>query len=139
MWSSTRVRAWRPRRVGALCALALAGCGGGFFVGSDFDGDGFDDDDPPSVELVVSPDTAAPGDTVRLLAAATDDFGIERVAFFRIDGALSTLIDEDEDSPFQLDTALPNSATGTVQFFARATDDAGQSRDSTVVSVSIDP
>lgn len=123
-----------PRRwLGATALLALAGCGGGFYLG-----DNFDDDDPPQVLLVVSPDTAAPGEEVRLRASASDDSGIEEVIFFRVDGAVSTRLDTDETAPYELIDELPDGATGTVQFFARAVDNDGQSRDSDLFSVSVD-
>ena len=38
-------------------------------------------------------------------------------------------------APYEWDTALPAGAIGNVQFFARATDDAGHSTDSAAVSV----
>lgn len=128
-----RFRASRPW-VGALVVLALAGCGGGFYLG-----DRFGDDELPQVSLAVSPDSAEPGDTLRLVAAASDDSGIESVSFFRVDGNMSTLLDEDDTAPFALDTVVPDGASGTVEYFARALDNDGDTRDSDRFSVSVDP
>lgn len=120
-------------RFTALVALALAGCYGNVSIGVG------DDDEPPSVSLAVSPASAPAGAVVRLVAAASDDFGIDRVEFFRVDGALSTRLAIDGSAPYQLDTTLPGGAVSTVQYFARAVDDVGQSRDSDLVTVSIAP
>lgn len=118
----------------AAFALALAGCGGSLYIGVGGDGDR-----PPDVSLAVSPTSASAGQVVRLVAAATDDFGVARVEFFRISGAGSIALGSDGSPPYALDATLPTGATGTVQFFARAVDDAGQSRDSDLVSVSVLP
>lgn len=115
-------------------ALALAGCGGGFYLGDNFD----DNDDPPEVVLIVSPDIAQAGDEVRLRASASDDSGIDEVIFFRVDGAVSTRLESDETAPYELDTALPDDAIGPVQFFARAIDNDGEARDSDLFSVTVD-
>jgi len=124
------------RRVGAVAwLLALSACGGGLFLQL---GDGFDDS-PPSVSLAASPSSAAPGQTVRLVAAAADDFGIAQVAFFRNDGGTSTSLGVDCCAPYELDTQLPPGAAGSVQFFARATDDAGRVTQSEPVSVAVVP
>jgi hypothetical protein len=122
------------RRAGAACALVLAGCGGGFYLGDGID----DDDDPPLIVLSVSPVVAEPGDTLRLRASASGDAGIDEVIFFRVDGVLSTQLDEDDTAPYEHDTEMPDDATGTVQFFARAIDDEGRARDSDLVSISVD-
>ncbi|MBA3592121.1 Ig-like domain-containing protein [Methylibium sp.] len=114
-------------------ALALAGCGGGFYLGDNFD----DNDDPPQVVLIVSPDIAEAGGEVRLRASASDDSGIDEVIFFRVDGAVSTRLGSDETAPYELDTELPDDATAPVQFFARAIDNDGQSRDSDLFSVTV--
>lgn len=117
----------------AWTALALAGCYGHVSIGIG------DDDEPPSVSLAVSPDSASAGASVQLVAAASDDFGIDRVEFFRVDGAMSTRIVIDGSEPYQVDTTLPIGATTSVQYFARAVDDVGQVRDSDLVTVHITP
>ncbi|MBA3598466.1 MAG: Ig-like domain-containing protein [Methylibium sp.] len=135
-----RASRWRGRPAGAAraacvlpLALVLAGCGGGFYLG-----DNFDDDDPPEVVLIVSPDIAEAGQEVRLRASASDDSGIDEVVFFRVDGAVSTRLQSDETAPYELNTELPDDATEPVQFFARAIDNDGESRDSDLFSVTVD-
>jgi hypothetical protein len=113
-------------------ALALAGCGGGLYVGI-----GDEDDEPPSVSLVADVSQAVPGQVVRLAAAASDDFRIDEVAFYKLesDGS-ATLIANDGGAPYSVDIVMPNVARGVVvYFFARAYDDVGQRSDSTLVGV----
>lgn len=121
------------RLIAACCgALALAGCGGGVF----FEVGIGPDDDPPDVSLAASVSTAVPGQTVRLVAAASDDFGVDFVAFYRLDPGGRFLLAEDGRSPYQFDTVIPNVAAGTtVSYIARAFDFAGQRTDSQVVSI----
>ena len=116
--------------------LALAACGGGLYLNYGFGSDG---DRAPDVSLAVSPDAASRGQTVQLVAAASDDFGVARVDFYRVDGAVATLQGSDRSAPYQLNTIVPASAGSSLQFYARATDDAGQSRDSALVSITISP
>lgn len=127
-----------PRRCagGLLAATLLAGCGGGS-VGI---GIGFGpDDDPPTVALAVSPLQAFPGQTVTLLADARDDFRVAYVAFYLLqpDGSALRLDPLVGGPPYSLSVALPDSPTGTVQFFARAVDDVGQFSDSSVAVVTV--
>ena len=126
----------RPARARAAVAAALmallAGCGGGVYLGYDYT-----PDDPPDVDLAASTDVAGPNEAVRLVAAASDDFAVDRVSFYRIDAGRSVLLVTDRSAPWQLDTVVPVDAVGSVRYFARAVDDAGQSRDSAVVTVLI--
>ena len=50
-------------------------------------------------------------------------------------GDTRVLLVTDRSAPWQLDTLVPADAVGSVRYFARAVDDAGQSRDSAVVTV----
>ena len=118
------------------CAtLALAACGGGVSFGF---GDAFDD--PPDVNMTTSVDSAHAGDTVRLAAAASDDFGIDRVEFFRVESdGTATRLATDKSAPYQFDTTMPDTTDQSVDYFARAVDDIGQASDSRRVSVSVLP
>lgn len=130
----------RRRRVppALLAALALAGCGGGVSIGVGIGVGGFDDD-PPEVSLAVTPTSAAPGGALELVAAATDDYGVDRVRFFRVDGATAVLLGTDSSAPYRLETMVPGGASGSLQFYARAIDEAGQGRDSALVTVTVLP
>jgi len=121
----------------ALAALGLTSCGGGISFGIGCCG-GFDE--PPSVSLAANVTAAHPGDAIRLVAAASDDFGVDFVAFFRLenDGS-ATRLGSDGVAPFQWDAVMPSTAAGSVQFFARAVDGAGQASDSALVSVTLLP
>jgi hypothetical protein len=122
------------RRVLALLALAaagLVGCYGSLSLGIG------PDDDPPSVSLAAAPTTAAPGELIGLVAAANDDYDVREVQFFRVDVGGDTLLGRDSSAPYALETALPAGAAGTVRYFARAVDDAGQDSDSADVVVTV--
>lgn len=126
----------RRTRLGAAlsaAALVLAGCGGGIFIGI-----GDDNDEPPSVSLVVDVDMASPGQTVRLAAAASDDFCLDDVAFYRLapDGS-ARLLGNDGARPFEWDAVIPDEGRPQVQFFARAHDCHGQASDSALVTVQV--
>jgi hypothetical protein len=114
--------------------LGLAACGGGFYVGIDDDGW----DLPPQVSLVASASIAAPGQALRLAAAASDDWGVDRVQFHRLDSdGQSTLLGTDRTPPYEWDTIVPETGADRVRYFARAFDHAGQSGDSTFVVVTV--
>ena len=104
---------------GALaCTAVLAACGGGVYLGIEL-GDSGDDD--PSVALTAAVSEAPAGATVRLAAAASDDFGVDAVSFYREDAQGAVLLGTDGRAPYELDTVIPASAPGTVwRYFARA-------------------
>ena len=114
----------------ALCA-ALAACGVGVSPGIG------PDDDPPSVSLAAAPSEAAPGERIGLVAAASDDYVVREVLFYRIDAGGDTLIGRDGSEPYAIETTLPAGTASTVRYFARAVDDAGQESDSQEVVVSV--
>jgi hypothetical protein len=121
------------RIIWLAATLALAGCGGGLYVNIGDEGD-----EPPSVSLVADTLQAVPGQVVRLAAAASDDFRVNEVAFYKLesDGS-ATFMARDEGAPYSADIAMPDAARGAVvYFFARAYDDLGQSSDSALVGVS---
>lgn len=113
----------------ALLGAALAACGVSVGIGPD--------DDPPSVSLAAAPQSAAPGETIGLVAAASDDYDVDEVQFFRIDVGGDTLLGRDDSAPYALETTVPTSAAGQVRYFARAVDDAGQKTDSQTVQVEV--
>jgi hypothetical protein len=124
-------------RAAGLIAVAalLSGCGGGIYIG--FGGSG---DSPPDVSLVAAVSSAAPGQAVPLAAAASDDYAVERVDFYRVEASGgATWLGTDPASPYQWTAVIPVAAASgsTVSFFARATDDAGQQTDSAAVGVSV--
>jgi hypothetical protein len=125
-----------PKSIGrwplvGLLAASLAGCYGSvsFGIGPD--------DDPPSVSLAAAPTAAAPGETIGLVAAANDDYEVREVQFYRIDVGGDTLLGRDRQAPYTLETVLPSGAGGTVRYFARAIDDAGQDSESAIVVVTV--
>jgi hypothetical protein len=112
-----------------LLVLPLVACGGGLLDG---------DDEPPSISLAIGASSAAPGAVVRLAAAAIDDEGVEKVVFFRVEtNGENTQLGVDTTEPYELDTVVPTGASGTLRFFARATDTADQSTDSATVSLTV--
>lgn len=126
-------------RLAAIVATAplLTSCGGGIYLG--YDGRDFDDR-PPSVELAAAPTSARAGATISLVAAASDDRGIDNVAFYRIDASGNALLlGSDGVAPYTWDTTLPGTGQSSVSYLARATDGRGQRTDSAAVSVSVLP
>ena len=114
-----------------VIAILLGGCNVGGFISF---GPG---DDPPSVSLAASPSSATRGETVGLVAAASDDYLVVEVAFYRLDGSSITLLGRDNSAPYTLDTVVPAGAGLEVRYLARAVDDAGQRGESQPVSVAV--
>lgn len=112
-----------------LGGAALAACGISIGFGPG--------DDPPSVSLAAAPQQAAPGERIGLVAAASDDYAVREVQFYRVDIGGNTLLGSDSSSPYALETTLPTGARGEVRYFARAVDDAGQEAESQVVVVTV--
>jgi len=94
-------------------------------------------DDPPSINLAVSPASAARGETVNLVAAAVDDYRVVEVVFYRLDVGGNTLLGRDSNAPYALDTVIPVAAGSEVLYFARAIDDAGQVGESQPVALAV--
>ena len=113
----------------AIGTTPIAGCGASFYFGIG------PDDDPPSISLAASPSSAAPGETIGLVAAAADDYRVVEVAFYRIDATGNTLLGRDDSAPYALETPLPAAAGGEVRYLAQAVDDAGQVTESPTVAV----
>ena len=130
----------RPLRSAALAlgssaAVLLASCGGGIYLG--WEGGGYDDL-PPNVSLVASVNTATVGQVVRLSAAASDDYAVARVEFYRFESTGAVVrLGSDNFAPYAWDVAVSSQASGVERYLARAVDDAGQVTDSAWVSVSV--
>lgn len=124
------------RLVSTLMALGVAGCGGGIYVGLGY---GDDPDRPPSVALTASASEALPGATIRLAAAATDDFGVDEVQFLRRnDDGSDTSLGRDVSTPYELDITVPAVPVGTVlRVLARAVDGSRQAADSALVTITV--
>lgn len=120
-------------------ALLLSACGGGFNLYYSYsDGDPFDVR-PPSVSLAAAQTSVIAGQTAQFVAAAADENGIEFVEFFRVDGAGAVLLGSDRTEPYEWAVLAPADGRGSLSVFARATDRAGNSADSSTVSVTIVP
>src|SRR5690349_2443143 len=106
-------------RAGWLAAaLWLSGCGGGLFV--TWSGGG--DDTPPSVNLTSAATSVPAGQPVRFVAAASDENGVEHVAFFRVDLNGTTLLGTDFNTPYEWTATAPADGRATLAVFARAVD-----------------
>ncbi|TMH09189.1 MAG: hypothetical protein E6H58_03450 [Betaproteobacteria bacterium] len=120
-----------------VAALCMSACGGGFSVGF---GSGFGfDDAPPSVSVASSVSTVQAGQSLRLVAAAADENGIDNVAFYRLDNNNPVLLGSDGAEPFEWTTTVPNDGRTTLSVFARATDNAGNRADSSVLTIAVTP
>lgn len=125
---------WRHRSLAVLASGLLAACGGGIYL--EFDDY---DDLPPVVELAASSLSAFAGDSVRLVAAAADENGIDHVSFYRYDGNTAVRLGSDGFSPFDWQLLVPADGRSSVIVFARAFDNAGNAADSNLVTISITP
>lgn len=93
--------------------------------------------DLPPTALILLPNSGAEvvaGSALRVVAGATDDFGVRSVEFF-VD---SVSIGEDFAPPYELDYRVPTQL-GSLLFTARATDSQNQQATSDPVSVDIVP
>ena len=118
----------------SVAGLLLAGCGGGLWLGYTWGDDG----DPPVVWLVVTPDVAAPGQTVRLSAAVSDDGdGIDRVWFYRVDGDTVVRLGRDDSPPYDITMVAPSDGRTSVRVFAEAVDWSGNVGTSPAVTLTV--
>lgn len=124
----------RAAVAGVWVAALLAGCGGGIYL--DF---GDFDDLAPVVELAAGSQSAFAGDSVHLVAAAADENGIDHVSFFRYDGNTAVRLGFDSSSPYDWQLLVPADGRTSVTVFARAVDNAGNTNDSNLVTISITP
>ncbi len=117
--------------IALAAATLLAGCYVGTYVEIG------PDDDPPSVSLAASPATASRGEVIGLVAAASDDYRVIEVQFYRLDFGGNTFLGRDSSAPYALDTVMPAGASGEVRYVAQAIDDAGQRGESQTVAVAV--
>lgn len=119
----------------ALLASALAGCYGSVVIGFD---NSDSSDARPAVSLVASPESVVQAGTLTLSAAASDDRGIANVVFYRLDAfGNSTVLGTDTSAPYVWSIAVTRNDNGQWYYYARATDTAGQTADSSTVSVNV--
>jgi hypothetical protein len=129
------------RRAVAFAAVPVLGsCGGGVYWGSGGAfGDGFDDT-PPSVTLATSATSVAPGQAVRVVAAASDESGIDSVLFYRVDGVnATTTLGTDASAPYEWLVVAPTDGRNTLDVVAHAIDNRGNTADSAVLRIAITP
>ncbi|MBC7993647.1 MAG: Ig-like domain-containing protein [Rhizobacter sp.] len=125
---------WHLSTLALLASVLLAACGGGIYL--EFDDY---DDLPPVVELAASSLSAFAGDSVRLVAAAADENGIDHVSFYRYDGNTAVRLGTDGSSPYDWQLLVPADGRTSVIVFAHAVDNAGNATDSNLVTISIAP
>jgi hypothetical protein len=116
----------------SAASSGLAACGVGLSLGFGSDGD-----ERPSVSLAAAPQEAAAGERIGLVPAASDDYEVREVLFFRVDAAGDAFLGRDASAPYTFETTLPAAPGTTVRYFARAVDDAGQEADSREVTVTV--
>jgi hypothetical protein len=129
----------RPRlalaAASAACAVLLAACGGGLYVGVDVGGDG----EPPDVSIASAATEVLAGTSFRVVAAASDPDGIEQVWFYRLDGDRWTELADchEEERPYECDVFVPADGRLTVQVRARAFDGWDDEADSNVLTLPV--
>jgi len=115
----------------AACVAVLGACGGGVFFGFD--------DAPPAVSLTTAASSVAAGQSVRFVAAAADESGIDSVAFYRVDGNGTVLLGSDSAEPYEWNVVAPADGRTSLSVFARATDNSGNQSDSATVTIAVTP
>ncbi|CAN5505722.1 hypothetical protein BH10PSE17_BH10PSE17_25760 [soil metagenome] len=117
-----------------VAACSLSGCNGTVVVGG-VGGDGFDT--RPTVSMAASNRAVTQAGTTTLVAAASDDSQVRDVAFYSLVDNLSTQIGRVTSEPYRISLDFDRSSNGTHYYFARATDDTGNTSDSGVVTVTV--
>lgn len=133
-----RTAAFRNRLAAGLAAGVLAGCGVSVGIGV---GDEYEWDDIPPDVTISSPVTTIPaGEPITFVATASDpETGIDDVRFYRVDGGTFTVLGSDGSSPYEQTTTAPDDGRTTLVVFARARDNAGNTRDSTSITITVTP
>lgn len=130
------MRAGPTRLLAALLLPAvLAACGGGLYLGF---GDGFDDF-PPEVSLAAGATSVQAGTTIRVVAAAADENGIDEVAFYRVDDAGVLRLGSDGSEPWEWLVEVPDDGRTVLRLFARAADGSGNRADSNDLVLTVTP
>lgn len=127
MWAAPR----RAASVAWVAALLLSGCGGGVYLGWGFD------DSPPAVTITTAATSVPAGQSVRFVAAATDEDGIDHVNFYRLDGGAAVLLGTDTSVPYEWLVTAPSDGRTSLSVFARASDNSGNRADSEVVTIAV--
>lgn len=123
------------KRLAFLAAtLLLAGCGGSLYIGW-----GDWDDGGPSVSITTAQTSVVAGGVLYVVAAASDDSGIDEVAFYRVDGSVDTRLGSDGSPPYEWNVPVPADGRTSVTVFARARDGAGNTADSNRLTVPVTP
>lgn len=130
-----RSQAPRCRAAGTafVVALALSACGGGVYWG--WGGD----DSPPAVSITTAATSVVAGQGVRFVAAASDENGIDHVAFYRVDAGGALLLGIDAAVPYEWFVTAPSDGRTSLSVFARATDNNGNRADSDTVTILVIP
>lgn len=126
-------RATALRSAAFVVLLGLGSCGGGIYLGFE----GVFDESDPYVAIDADEGSARPGETVRILAYATDESGIDRIDFYRYDGDRQVLLGTDEHYPYDLRILVPDDGRTVLHVFVRATDNADNRADSEVIAITV--
>jgi hypothetical protein len=130
--------ALRIRLAAGLAAGVLAGCGVSVGIGVG-DDDGWDDI-PPDVTITSPVTTIQAGAPITFVANASDpETGIDDVRFDRVDGGVFTALGSDGSSPYDVTTTVPDDGRTTLVVFASARDNAGNTTDSTSITIAVTP
>lgn len=125
---------FRSRLSAIATVWMLSACGGGLYLTV-----GEDDPYPPVVSLAAQSTTAQAGSTLRLIAAAADESGIDYVNFFRYDGNTPVGLGSDAAEPYEWNITVPSDGRTSVTVFAQAVDAYGNSATSAPVTIAITP
>jgi hypothetical protein len=143
MWSQSpapaacRACALALRTAATLAVSVLMGCGGGISIGFGIGGEF--DVFQPSVSIAAPLSSVQAGQAFTLVAAASDQSGIDEVAFYRLDGNVQVRLGSDGSAPYEWLVVAPSDGRTTLQVFARAIDNAGNRADSQILTLSVTP
>ncbi|CAN5294370.1 hypothetical protein BH09PSE6_BH09PSE6_25340 [soil metagenome] len=116
----------------AAALASLAACSGEVTLGND----GWLDS-RPTVSVAASNTNVTQAGTITLVAAASDDSRVRDVAFYGLIDNASTLIARVDTEPYRIALDLDRADNGVRYYFARATDDNGNTADSALISITV--